>query len=637
MAEMQDLTRRARDILRRNDRGGYTVPTAGLYPYQWNWDSCLVALGWASFDEGRAWQEIDTLFAAQWADGMVPHIVFHASDPGYFPGPDVWATGREPASSGITQPPVAASIVRRLLERAEASEAAESAARRLLPKLAASHRWWHSARDPGGGGLVATLHPWESGMDNSPAWDEALARVPVGELPPYQRRDTGHVDAAQRPTRDEYDRYLSLVLLFRELGYDPGRLYDASPYRVADVGSNAILLRADRDLAWLADTLGDRPLHDEAEGWVARGEQGFQRLWDEEAGLFLALDLTTERQIATATSAGFLGLYAGAADPAQAARLVAQFDRWRGDAAYGLPSVAVDDPLFDAGRYWRGPSWAIANHLIARGLDDYGHTARAAWLAADTARAIHHGGFHEYFHPLTGEGLGGDAFTWTAAMWLAWLDPDPAAETAIAMRDRLAGLYPAEQAAGAAAGLSALAASHRDRPVDHPDRPRTIPQDAVLIAYGHQVSDDAGPPLDALRRWVEERLDGVLGSIHLLPIYPYSSDDGFSVIDYRSVDPALGDWNDVARLAGRFSLMLDAVINHVSAQSDWFAAFCEGRAPYREFFLSYQPEDAPDISGVTRPRTSPLLSRFETADGPRLVWTTFSDDQIDVDPANPDV
>ena len=113
---MTDLNAQARDILIRNDRGGYTVPTHGLYPYQWNWDSAFVALGFAEFDRNRAWQEIETLISGQWDDGMIPHIIFHKDDPGYFPGPSVWATGKTPATSGITQPPVLATIVRKLWE-----------------------------------------------------------------------------------------------------------------------------------------------------------------------------------------------------------------------------------------------------------------------------------------------------------------------------------------------------------------------------------------------------------------------------------------------------------------------------------------------------------------------------------------
>ena len=188
------------------------MPTKGLYPFQWNWDSCLVALGWARLDEARAFQEIETLLTGQWPDGMVPHIVFHQPDPGYFPGPERWGTRHVPMTSGITQPPVAASCVRRILEGARDPGSAERRARDLFPKLLAWHRWFHTVRDPDGTGMVTTLHPWETGMDNSPAWDEVLARVEVApDLEPYVRKDTTHVDPSMRPTKAEYDRYMTLV------------------------------------------------------------------------------------------------------------------------------------------------------------------------------------------------------------------------------------------------------------------------------------------------------------------------------------------------------------------------------------------------------------------------------------------
>src|SRR5688572_1156255 len=116
-----DLTRAAADILRQNDRGGYTVPNGRVYPFQWNWDSAFVALGFDRFDRDRAWTEVETLFRAQWDDGFVPHIIFWKDDPGYFPGPTVWSAGKDVPTSGITQPPVAASVVRSLWESAEAA------------------------------------------------------------------------------------------------------------------------------------------------------------------------------------------------------------------------------------------------------------------------------------------------------------------------------------------------------------------------------------------------------------------------------------------------------------------------------------------------------------------------------------
>src|ERR1019366_2435376 len=125
----------ARAILRANDRGGYCVPTARLYPFQWNWDSAFVALGWATFDEARAWQEIDSMLRGQWEDGMIPQIVFHAPSADYFPGPEVWQIQRTPPTSGITQPPVLATAARRLLDGAQDRALAEARMAAIYPRL----------------------------------------------------------------------------------------------------------------------------------------------------------------------------------------------------------------------------------------------------------------------------------------------------------------------------------------------------------------------------------------------------------------------------------------------------------------------------------------------------------------------
>jgi len=143
-----DLIERARVILRANDRGGYTVPTDRLYPFQWNWDSSFVAMGWATFDEPRAFTEIAHLMRGQWDDGLVPQIVFHAPSDDYFPGPDVWGVQHDPPTSGITQPPILATAVRRLLDGARERVAAEARVASLYPGLRAWHRWWEHARDP---------------------------------------------------------------------------------------------------------------------------------------------------------------------------------------------------------------------------------------------------------------------------------------------------------------------------------------------------------------------------------------------------------------------------------------------------------------------------------------------------------
>jgi glucosylglycerate phosphorylase len=159
--------------------------------------------------------------------------------------------------------------------------------------------------------------------------------------------------------------------------------------------------------------------------------------------------------------------------------------------------------------------------------------------------------------------------------------------------------------------------------------------DALLITYGDQLREPGHAPLHTLGEFCEQYLRGVVSGVHILPFYPYSSDDGFSVIDYKQVDPALGTWADVARLGQGLRLMFDGVINHCSAQSEWFKAFLRDDAPCRDYFIVVAGQ--PDLSQVVRPRALPLLTEFTTPSGVRKVWTTFSADQIDLNYANPNV
>ncbi|NNK79207.1 MAG: sugar phosphorylase [Litoreibacter sp.] len=159
--------------------------------------------------------------------------------------------------------------------------------------------------------------------------------------------------------------------------------------------------------------------------------------------------------------------------------------------------------------------------------------------------------------------------------------------------------------------------------------------DAVLITYGDSITDGRHKPLDLLENFLSRKMDGVVNGIHILPFFPFSSDDGFAVTDYRAVNSRLGDWSDVTRIASRFHLMSDLVLNHVSSQSAWFNAYRQGNSPYDRFFFEADPED--DLSRVVRPRTTPLQQKVETRDGARHVWCTFSHDQIDLDFSNPEV
>ena len=411
----------AAEILRENDKGTYTVPTHGLYPFQWNWDSCLTALGQAHIDEARAWTEIETLFDHQWEDGMVPHIVFHKHDDGYFPGPDVWATGRKVPTSGITQPAVAGFAVRRLYERARDRDLARTRAAALLPKIAKWHDWFFRSRDPQGTGLVAVIHPWETGRDNSVDWDAAFDRVPTEGVQPYTRRDTSHANPAHRPTQGQYDRYIYLVQLFRSLNWDNSKLHDASPFQVVDPGFNAILLRSCSDLADLADDLGDRAIAERSRAQAARGIAAMDTLWSDAHGQYLCFDRKANAAVDSPSVGGLLAAFA-AIPPARAASIAQTLAQLGDRCTYLVPSHDPAHPAFDSLRYWRGPVWLIVNYMIADGLRRAGQTAIADRIVADSIRLIDHSGFAEYYDPIDGTPCGGERFTWTAAMVIEFLD-----------------------------------------------------------------------------------------------------------------------------------------------------------------------------------------------------------------------
>lgn len=422
-----DIRSAAAEILRENDRGTYTVPTKGLYPFQWNWDSCLTALGLAQLDEDRAWTEIETLFAHQWPDGMVPHIVFHVYDDGYFPGPDVWATGRPTPTSGITQPPVAGFALRRLLETATDGEAAKRRARALLGAVDRWHAWFYEMRDPAGEGLVAIIHPWESGRDNSIDWDDAFERVPRDGIAPYTRRDTQHADPEHRPTNAQYDRYLWLVERFRSLGWDNTKLHDASPFQVVDPGFNAILIRSCADLAWLADWLDEPEIARVNRERASRGLAALEALWSTGHGQYLCRDRRTGSLIDSPSVGGLLPAFAPIT-PARAKAIATRIEALAASTRYLVPSHDPADPRFSAKRYWRGPTWLIVNYMIADGLTRAGEWETANAIRSASIDLITTGGFAEYYDPHTGEPCGGGRFTWTAAMVLEFLksaEPQP--------------------------------------------------------------------------------------------------------------------------------------------------------------------------------------------------------------------
>jgi hypothetical protein len=295
-----DLANRAAAVLEANWMGHATRASARLYPHQWSWDSACIAIGYSGWDQDRAQAELRWLFAGQWADGLLPHIRF-APDARYFPGPEFWQTHlsalapREPQTSGIVQPPVHATAVWKVFRHARDGEEAKRFLRELQPKLVAWHEYLYRERTRGDDGLVEIWHPWESGMDNSPLWDDALAQIspPPEAIPLYERVDVEFVDANQRPTNDHYDRYAYLVKLYRDWNYEPERIRDECPFVVRDVLFNSLLVQANRDLAEISRVVGADP--EPFEAWADRTAAGLAVLWDEADATYFDVDVRAGR------------------------------------------------------------------------------------------------------------------------------------------------------------------------------------------------------------------------------------------------------------------------------------------------------------------------------------------------------
>jgi glucosylglycerate hydrolase len=446
MEKLTYIGQRAAEILRRNDLGTWTKPAPNLYPHQWSWDSAFIAIGLSHLDARRAAQELTTLFDAQWGTGKVPHIVFDPDAPprGYFPGADRWDCGAlspdapKARTSGLCQPPVHAIAALRVWEAArhegrDEAEFANAFLEEIYPKLFSWHEYLLTHRDPEGSGLVTIYHPWESGTDNSPRWDAALAAVEpdARRLPPYARRDLQHVDdPSERPTAAEYDRYLWLLESLKRARYDEEAIYETHPFLVKDVLFSAILVAANEALHTISQVLGvsaeERATID---SWISRGRLGLEGCWEPELGLSLDYDVRAKAPLRVRTIAGFAPLVAGDVDPERLEALLKTLDspyflgneelRWP-----LAPSTSPEERGFHPRSYWRGPVWPVADWILWWSLVRAGELERAEGIRRVGLKRLASNGFAEYFEPFTGEPLGASDQSWTAAVALDWLAQD---------------------------------------------------------------------------------------------------------------------------------------------------------------------------------------------------------------------
>jgi glycogen debranching enzyme len=424
------LREQAKLTLRTNDTGTFVKPGTFQYPHQWNWDAALVALGLSTFDLERARLEVRALLRGQWKNGMIPHVVYHDGPSDYFPTPDFWQIDRSPdapeiATSGIVQPPLLATCVRMIHDSNGDAPGAVAFLSEVYDALVNWHSWLHETRDPRNRGLVALIHPWESGTDNAARWVEPLVRVVPTRVPEYNRKDFVHVKEDERPVRAEYERYIHLIRLFREWSYDPETIFARSPFLVQDVLFNALVYRGHADLRAIARIL-DRPT-EEIDDWMGTLRYAFNnRLWDDDEGLYFSYDLRGERVLKENGIATFMPLFAGLANERQAHRLVEEHllnkeEYAPNDTQYWVPSQAKNNFFYEPRRYWRGPVWIVTNWMIIQGLKRYGYVDLADRIRRQSLELMQMHGFVEYYDPRDGSPCGATGFSWSAALALEML------------------------------------------------------------------------------------------------------------------------------------------------------------------------------------------------------------------------
>jgi len=427
LASYADLVPRAQSVLRGNSAGLFSKPGPRQYPHQWNWDSAVIALGLSHFDLPRALAEMRSLISGQWRDGMIPHVVYHTGPTDYFPDPAFWQIENSPhapaiPTSGITQPPLLAAVIRTIHSRTPIPDFV----REVYPALLRWHRWLHTARDADGSGLVCIIHPWESGTDDSPRWLSAMADITSVDVPAFRRGDATHVAADERPHHADYVRFVHLIDVFRRNRYDPAALLARSPFLVQDVLFNAILYRADEDLRALALELNEPTA--EIDGWLERMRANFDaHFWDDNRGLYFDYNLRRGTPIRVNTAMTFAPLFAGLADAQKAQRLIEE--HWLSPDEYApvgfihfwLTTTSKAEPAWEPRRYWRGPIWIILNWLLADGLRRYGYHDIADVLRRDSLELMARSGFWEYYDPRDASGCGSLDFSWSAALALEFL------------------------------------------------------------------------------------------------------------------------------------------------------------------------------------------------------------------------
>lgn len=437
--EKLELIEQAKAVLRLNDSGRSTRPAPGLYPHQWLWDSCFIAIGISHYDTKRAAQEIYSLLEGQWSNGMIPNMIFsEASDNesarGHRIGSSFWQSTRSPyapkhkQTSGITQPPMVAEACWRIAKKMSGEEGI-AFLKTVYPAIVRYHTWLYGDRDTDGNGLIALFHPWETGLDNTPMWMSELRRVHMPLwirvveffhleklLETLFRKDTKYVSADQRISTIEALMMTHVALGLRKRNYDTKRILRRAHFVLESLSYNSILLGNNERLVDIAHKIGEK-IPEELDVKFKQARKNLEMLWNKDINRYCHRNYLTGEIIPVEGISQLLPLYSGAINKQRAGMLVSTLlDTSKFWLKFPVPSVPKNSPYFNPEKYWQGPTWINTNWLVIDGLRKYGYENEAEQIRQKSIKLVEKSGFYEYFNPLDGSPAGTNNFSWTAAL-----------------------------------------------------------------------------------------------------------------------------------------------------------------------------------------------------------------------------
>ncbi len=407
-----ELLNEAKEILQRNTmtvtingkRYERIIPSRDFYVHQWLWDSAGIAMGQVHIDEEAAFNELLSLIAGQWNNGLIPHIIYNPGELRYYPPADQWQTTRFTRdgikTSGITDPPLLA--------------------------IAAEYVCNHASDEKKKRDFINTIN-----------------RIDLNKIPTaikanvdLNRKDIRYQNSEERPSGADYYRYIYLIELFKDLAWDYTTILHKTPFAVKDILFNSIWARANEALAALLHTYRNQEEANKYQQWAEQTQKALTNTWSEEYNQYCDIDVTQGRHqaIAAPTNAIFMPLCAGAVTDAQLDILLQRLSNTDEFCTeYPVPSTAIHSRYFDKERYWRGPTWPITNFFIIEGLKRYEATYKnvdqlATFFMQKTVQMIRDNGFWEYFDPLDdgtdnhAKGMGFSSFSWTAAIVILLLN-----------------------------------------------------------------------------------------------------------------------------------------------------------------------------------------------------------------------